>query len=139
VAAAEAAAATAAGCGGASGEAWLVGACLEGESETAILQLLIEGATHLLPLVDARELFEAQHPFSPLELDSLAKLLNAVAHRLLWAEPGRQRALPHLAPAATRLLALLVECDARRPFRPRAADGSSAWLLPIPGSRESGE
>ena len=113
------------------GEAWLVGACLAaGSGEAALLRLLLEGGAHLLPVLEERELHEARHPFSPPQLDRLACFVNRVAFELLWREPSLQRAHPALGPAATKLLALLVERDARRPFR-ATPSGRSVWLLPV--------
>lgn len=99
--------------------------------EATLLQLVAEGCSHLLPVLDDREIFISSHPFSPADLDALASTLNRLAHTLLWADPARQAQLPHLAAPACRLLSQLYERDSRHPFRLAPPHAPSAWLLPI--------
>ena len=104
------------------------------EPLTPLLLLLAEGAAHLLPVLDEREVFSERRPFGPDELAHLATFLNALAFRLFWDAPISAGAVVaaadgggarELRDASVRLLGLLHERDGRRSF---CADG--AWLAP---------
>ncbi|KJE90545.1 ubiquitin-protein ligase E3B [Capsaspora owczarzaki ATCC 30864] len=107
----------------------------EKEPFISILVVFCDACSHLFLVLDDEEIYNMQKPFSMTDLANLSKFLNQFLFTMIWQSPlPRLEALlaaidadttARLLRSSHRLLTLLYERDARRPFT-----SGDHWLIP---------